>query len=127
MPTAIFTIEGMTATHFASLITLSGIALSGVAMISFKTLVDASRRLAISDSSLSSADHAMPTQSSTLAPSTRRHLGNTDPILVISGPLPFPCSKEQLFGFSCEVHTSLRVLPVPSGPSCKVNQHVPEK
>ena len=38
--------------HFASRITLSGIALSGVAMISFKTLAEASMRLAMSESVL---------------------------------------------------------------------------
>src|ERR1035438_7356003 len=52
-PTAIFTIEGITAMHFASRMTLSGMALSGVAMISFRTFADASIRLAISESSLS--------------------------------------------------------------------------
>src|ERR1700675_5001076 len=55
MPIAILTIEGMTAIHLASLIMLSGIALSGVPMISFKTLAAESIRLLISDSSLSSA------------------------------------------------------------------------
>src|ERR1700687_412820 len=52
-PIAILIIEGMTALHLASLIMLSGIALSGVAMISFSTLAAASIRLLISDSSLS--------------------------------------------------------------------------
>src|ERR1017187_5672280 len=52
-PTAIFTIEGITAMHFASRMTLSGMALSGVAMISFRTFADASIRFAISESSLS--------------------------------------------------------------------------
>src|ERR1700682_2558646 len=55
MPIAILIIEGMTAIHRASLIMLSGIALSGVAMISFRTLAAESIRLLISDSSLSSA------------------------------------------------------------------------
>src|SRR5436309_15247725 len=37
-PTAIFTIEGITAMHLASLMILSGMPLSGVAMISSSTL-----------------------------------------------------------------------------------------
>src|ERR1035438_10254564 len=88
MPMAIFTMEGITAMHLASLITLSGIALSGVAIISFRTVADASRRLSISDRSLSSADHARPTQSKRPAPSTRKYLGNAQLILVIIRPLP---------------------------------------
>src|ERR1700675_1012771 len=55
MPIAILIIEGTTAMHLASLMMLSGIALSGVAMISFRTLADASIRLLISAWSLSSA------------------------------------------------------------------------
>src|ERR1700674_5688085 len=55
IPIATLIIEGMTAIHRASLIMLSGIALSGVAMISFRTLAAASIRLLILDSSLSSA------------------------------------------------------------------------
>src|ERR1700674_780229 len=52
-PTAILIIEGTTAMHLASFIILSGIALSGVAMTSFRTRAEASIRLLISDSSLS--------------------------------------------------------------------------
>src|SRR5258708_5223922 len=90
---AILTIEGTTAMHFASLITLSGIALSGVLMISVKTLVEASRRFSISDwsLSLSLADQAKLAQSIRLALSTKRHLGDAYLILFISGPLL--CSK----------------------------------
>src|ERR1700674_4336514 len=102
---ATFTMEGMTAMHFASLITLSGIALSGTSIISVNTFVAASRRLSISDRSFSSADHATLASSSTLQPSTRRHLGSFELFLVISRPLLcskeqlFPCSREQLLDF----------------------------
>src|ERR1035438_1937924 len=75
-PTAIFTMEGITAIHFASRMTLSGIALSGVAMTSFKTLAEASIRLARSDSSLSAAQLTPMKIEQRL--STRRLLGNAE-------------------------------------------------
>ena len=69
--------------HFASRMTLSGIALSGVAMISFRTLAEASIRLAMSESSLSlSAAQLTPIKMEQML-STRRHLGNTEEILLI--------------------------------------------
>src|ERR1700693_1384445 len=52
-PTAIFTIDGTTAIHFASLIILSGIRLSGVAIISSITLAELSILFSMSDLSLS--------------------------------------------------------------------------
>src|ERR1700752_214330 len=52
-PTAIFTIDGITAIHFASLIILSGIPLSGVAMISSITLAELSLLFSMSDLSFS--------------------------------------------------------------------------
>src|SRR5579864_6710932 len=67
-PTAIFTIDGITAMHFASLITLSGTALSGVAMISSSTLAEASMRLEMSDLS---ADQPTPLTRRNVAPRNR--------------------------------------------------------
>src|ERR1017187_510129 len=118
--TATFTMEGMTAMHFASLITLSGIALSGVAIISFRTWADASRRLSISDRSLSSADHARPTQSKRPAPSTRKYLGNAQLILVISRPLP--CSQRATVKFLTRLNLARSTASIPSGSRCKVDQ-----
>src|ERR1700680_88277 len=59
-PTAIFTIDGITAMHLASLMTLSGIALSGIAVISSSTLAALSMRFSMSDLSLSSSACASP-------------------------------------------------------------------
>src|SRR5438270_1217102 len=67
--------------HFASRITLSGIALSGVAIISFRTFADASIRFATSDSSLS-ADQLTPTNIEQMV-STRRHLCHTVAVSLI--------------------------------------------
>src|SRR5437763_8794948 len=55
-PIAIFIIEGMTATQRASAKTLSGIPLSGVAMISFSTLVALLIRFTTSESALFSEE-----------------------------------------------------------------------
>src|SRR5437899_1456438 len=73
-PTAILIIDGITAMHFAFFITLSGMALSFTAIISSRTLADASIRLAMSDCSLSSADQLTPAK----MPSTRRHFGTVE-------------------------------------------------
>src|SRR5437016_4464179 len=51
---AIFTIDGITAIHFASPRILVGIPLSGVAMISSRTFADASRRFLMSVSAFES-------------------------------------------------------------------------
>src|ERR1700736_4386541 len=72
IPIAILIIEGTTAMHLASLMMLSGIALSGVAMISFSTLADASIRLLISASSLSSAAKVHLSKTKALVVSTQR-------------------------------------------------------
>src|ERR1700680_1442695 len=52
-PNAIFTIDGTTAMHFASLMILFGMPLSGVAMISSNTLAELSILFSISDLSFS--------------------------------------------------------------------------
>src|SRR2546423_4937525 len=59
IPRPTLSIEGTTAIHFASPRTLSGIPLSGADMISFKTFAALSKRLAMSDLSLSSAAHVV--------------------------------------------------------------------
>src|SRR5437879_9924528 len=66
MPIAILIIEGTTAMHLASLIMLSGIALSGVAMISVRTLAAVSISLLISASSLYSAANVKLATNSTI-------------------------------------------------------------
>ena len=67
---------GITARHLASLNTLFGMALSGVAIISVKTLADASIRFSISDLSLSSsADQPTAEKSKTMVLSTTTNLG----------------------------------------------------
>src|SRR5215471_4295216 len=77
-PTAIFTIDGITAMHLALFITLSGIALSFTAMISSNTFADALSRLSISDWFFSSsADHPEPTNREQM-PSTSRHLTHAE-------------------------------------------------
>src|SRR5947209_1612414 len=73
MPIAILIIEGTTAMHLASLIMLSGIALSGVAMISVRTLAAVSIRLLISASSLSSAAQVKLAKNSTMVVSANRY------------------------------------------------------
>src|SRR5579864_9385992 len=66
-PTAIFTMEGTTAIHFASLIILSGMPLSGVAMISSSTFAELSILFSMSDWSLSlSALQPVPASSATV-------------------------------------------------------------
>src|SRR5258708_497957 len=106
---AILTIEGTTAMHFASLITLSGIALSGVLMISVRTLVEASRRFSISDwsLSLSLADQAKLAQSIRLALSTKRHLGDAYLILLFISDL-FCARSEQIFSILTELTLPFR-------------------
>src|ERR1700735_1876625 len=111
--------DGITAIHFASCITLSGIALSGTAMISFRTLADASRRFSISDWSLSSAHHATLARSRRPEPSTKRFLGILQLKLFISKPLP--CSKRATILDSYEHHRSFAVIFIPSGSTCKVD------
>src|SRR5882762_677881 len=101
--------------HLASAITLSGIALSGVPIISVSTRVDASSRLSMSELSLS-ADHVIPANNSKLEPSTTRHLGNFV-IFVIRRPLP--CSKRAVV-YSHAREINFRGVGVPSGSSCKV-------
>jgi hypothetical protein len=59
--------------HLASLMMLSGIALSGVAMISFRTLAAPSIRLLISASSLSSAAQVKLANTNAIVVSTKRH------------------------------------------------------
>src|SRR6202020_1185368 len=116
--------EGITAIHFASCITLSGIALSGTAMISFRTLADASRRFSISDWSLSSADQAKLARSRRPEPSTKRFLGIVELKLFISEPLP--CSKRATILDSYEHHRSFAVIFIPSGSTCNVAGCAPE-
>src|SRR5580692_3991998 len=111
--------EGMTAMHFASCITLSGIALSGTPMTSFRTLADASRRLSISDWSLSSAHQAKLASSRRPEPSTKRFLGMGELKLFISEP--FPCSKRATILDSYEHHRSFAVIFIPSGSTCNVD------
>ena len=65
--------------HFALPMTLSGIALSGVAMISSNTLAEASIRLAMSDLLLSSAAQLAPNSNEQMLPA-RRHLSPTERI-----------------------------------------------
>src|SRR6185437_5571364 len=76
-PTAIFTMEGITAMHCALPMTLSGIALSGVAIISSKTFAEASIRLAMSDLLFSSAAQLALTSTEQRLP-TKRHLSPTE-------------------------------------------------
>src|ERR1700733_3540436 len=109
-PTAIFTMEGTTAMHFASFITLSGIALSGVAIISFKTLAALSSRLSISDWSLSSFDQARQPRMSKLAPKTSTYLGSVELIFVIGDLFRFHARSEQLFECSCAFKVTFGVL-----------------
>src|ERR1700756_1115197 len=90
-PIAIFTIDGMTAIHFASRITLSGIALSGVAMISSSTFAEFSIRLSMSERSCSSADHPTPINREKML-NTVRHLGQREDLRLIVAPLL--CSHE---------------------------------
>src|SRR4051812_48299054 len=94
--------EGMTAMHFAPLITLSGIALSGVPITSSSTLAEASIRLAMSDCSLSSADQLTPTRSEQ-RPSTTRHLeaGEASSLIFVL----FRARREHLL-FECHVNVS---------------------
>src|ERR1700692_4932501 len=73
IPIAILIIEGTTAMHLASLMMLSGIALSGVAMISFRTLAAPSIRLLISASSVSSAAQVKLAKTKAIVVSTKRH------------------------------------------------------
>src|SRR5579864_8995732 len=89
---AIFTMEGITAIHFALPMTLSGIALSGVAIISSKTLADWSIRFAMSDWSLSAAQLTPIRVEQILK--TRRHPGNTEEIRLICGGVLFCAPRE---------------------------------
>src|SRR6202140_4148099 len=73
MPIAILIIEGTTAMHLASLMMLSGIGLSGVAMISFRTFAAPSIRLLISASSLSSAAQVKLAKTKAIVVSAKRH------------------------------------------------------
>src|SRR6476646_722003 len=75
-PTAILTIDGITAIHFALFITLSGMALSLTAMISSSTLAELSILLSMSEL-LSSADQLTPTQSAQMLRSAR-HFGQME-------------------------------------------------
>src|ERR1043165_9375268 len=63
--------------HLASLITLSGMALSGVAMISFSTLAEASIRLVMSEPLSSSPAQLTPMKIEQM-PSTRRNFGSNE-------------------------------------------------
>src|SRR5215472_12361905 len=84
-PTAILTIEGTTAIHFAFFMTLSGIALSGTFMISSSTRAEASMCFSISDWSalvVSSCAHVKPVSIET-RPKTRRHFSHIDDFGVI--------------------------------------------
>ncbi len=101
-PTAILTIDGITAIHFAPLMTLSGIALSGVAMISSRTLADASIRFAISESSLSSADQPMPTNIEQML-NNRRHLDHREESRFIFVLFCAP-SEHPLSSINCDIH-----------------------
>src|SRR3954465_12159893 len=94
--------EGMTAMHLAPLITLSGIALSGVPITSSSTLAEASIRLAMSDCSLSSADQITPTRSEQ-KPSTPRPLeaGEASSLIFVL----FRARREHLL-FECHVNVS---------------------
>src|SRR6185312_4394399 len=58
-PTAILTMDGTTATHSAESRTPFGIPLSGVPIISVRTVAAVSRRFSISDLSLSFCAHAI--------------------------------------------------------------------
>src|SRR6266705_7164715 len=73
IPIAILIIESTSAMHLASLIMLSGIALSGVAMISVRTLAAVSIRLLISASSLSSAAQVKLAKTSAMVVSANRY------------------------------------------------------
>src|ERR1700722_3381965 len=120
---AILTIEGITAMQLASLITLSGIALSGVAMISVRTRAEASIRFSISDVSLSSSvsfatDHAIPANNARLDMSTTKLLSDLARNFVIRRPL-LPCSMRAVV-LNDMGELSLRVVAVPSGSACKV-------
>ena len=90
-------------------------------MISFRTLVDASRRLSISDSIfvIRGPCHADAEQKTSTEhqETSRQCRANSCHKRTSSG-----ARSEQLFEFSCEVNTSLRVVLVPSGSSCKVNR-----
>src|SRR5580700_9611188 len=72
-PTAIFTSDGITAMHLACAITLSGIALSGIAIISFRTSADLSIRLSMSVWSLSSFAQLMLPKIRTTLPSANKY------------------------------------------------------
>src|SRR5262245_4567841 len=98
--------------------TLSGIALSGVAMISCSTVAALSMRFSISDLSLSEL-HDQLVRNRSPAPSTATHLGQVQRFLVICRPLL--CSSEQLNVFSRELKPRLVILLVPSGAVCKAN------
>src|SRR5579864_6641757 len=89
--------EGITAIHFASRMTLSGIALSGVAIISFKTLADSSIRLAMSDWSLSAAQLTPIKVEQMLK--ARRHPGSTNESRLILVLVLFCAPHEHLLCF----------------------------
>src|ERR1700726_4301562 len=101
---AIFTMEGITAMHFALRMTLSGIALSGVAIISSRTLADASMRLEISDSSLSAAQLTPIRLEQILR--TRRHPGKNELIRLILVFVLFCAPREHRL-WLCEYQANL--------------------
>src|SRR5579872_7222416 len=76
----------MTAMHFALFITLSGIALSGTAIISFNTLAELSIRLSMSDWFLSSSAAQLEPMNREQMPSTRRHLSHMGESVFIVSP-----------------------------------------
>ena len=114
-PTAILTMEGITAMHLASLITLSGMALSGVAIISFSTLADASIRLAMSDCLSSSPAQLTPMKMEQM-PSTRRYFGSNESCR-IRCVLFILCSTRAPAVSSRDQHDKSKLSSGPSGGS----------
>src|ERR1700730_13723742 len=95
--------SGIIARHLASLNTLFGMALSGVAIISVKTLADASIRFSISDLFLSSSAHQpMAENSNTTVLSTPTNLGTAFDRFILRS---FPRSTERRYFFSCHTLT----------------------
>src|ERR1700674_4173011 len=115
---------GIIARHLASLITLFGMALSGVAIISVKTLADASIRFSISDLSLSSsADQPMAENSNTMVLNTTTNFGTPLDRFIWRPFFRAQLSSATLF---VRPYPNFRVGFVPSGSPCTGFENLPE-
>src|SRR3981081_1347079 len=116
---------GIIARHLASRMTLFGMALSGVAMTSVKTLAAASIRFAISDLSFSSsADQPMAEKSNTMVLSATTNLGTPLDRFILR-PF-FRAPTDQRYFFSCDHTLTFEGAFVRSGSTCPGFENFPE-